>query len=175
MVSLSAQEMIPFSAPNASGAPSAQELGHFSAREAVGIPFRAGFASFSCPEPPRSTFCAGFRVFSCPAGGGYPLPRRNCRLFLPGAASEHPPRRIWGIFLLGRRVNPKKYLCSTKKRLPRMRKTLKCGRIYKPSSVLQTDARKHPKKLLSFICRSLPPSNGRATLDCWYTWPCRLQ
>ena len=62
-----------------------------------------------------------------------------------------------------------------KKRLPHSQKTLKCGRIYKPSSVLQTGARRHPKKLLSFICCSLPPSNGRATLDCWYTWPCRLQ
>ena len=106
-VSHSAQEMIPFSAPNASVAPSAPEMGCFSARQAG--------------------------------------------------------------------VQSGKYLCSTKKRLPRMRKTLKCGRIYKPSSVLQTDARRHPKKLLSFIYCSLPPSNGRATLDCWYTWPCRLQ
>ena len=37
LVSLSAQEMIPFYARNASGAPSAQDLGQFSAREAVGI------------------------------------------------------------------------------------------------------------------------------------------
>ena len=171
----SAPDLPPFPARNRLGAPSAPELGCFPARQAVGNPFRAGFASFSCPEPPRSTFCAGFGAFFCPGGGRYSLPRRICLLFLSGTASEHLPRRIWTVFLRGRRVNPKKYLCSTKKRLPRMRKTLKCGRIYKPSSVLQTGARRHPKKLLSFICCSLPPSNGRATLDCWYTWPCRLQ
>ena len=124
------------------------------------------------------SYCKYFWVkqtFSTSAGGWYPLPRRKCYLFLLQMPPGHPQRRIWGIFLSGRRVNPEKYLCSTKKRLPRMRKTLKCGRIYKPSSVLQTGARRHPKKLLSFICCSLPPSNGRATLDCWYTWPCRLQ
>ena len=64
---------------------------------------------------------------------------------------------------------------ATKNVLRLSRRTLDCGRIYKPSSVLQTGARRHPKKLLSFICRSLPPSNGRATLNCWYTWPCRMQ
>ena len=70
----------------------------------------------------------------------------------------------------------KKYPPTNKKKRPSpKRRTLNCGRIYKPSSVLQTDARRHPKKLLSFICRSLPPSNGRATLNCWYTWPCRMQ
>ena len=175
LVSHSAPEKMPFSAWDRLGAPSAQDLGCFPAREAVGIPFCAGKDTFFCLEPPRSTFRARFGVFSCSAGGWYSIPRRKRCLFLPGVALKHLLRRLWGIFLLGRRVNPEKYLCSTKKRLPRMRKTLKCGRIYKPSSVLQTGARRHPKKLLSFICCSLPPSNGRATLDCWYTWPCRLQ
>ena len=104
LVSHSAQEMIPFSARNRLGAPSAQEFGRFSAREAVGVLFRAGFAAFSCLQPPRSTFCAGFRVFSCSAGGWYPLPRRKCYLFLLQMPPGHPQRRIWGIFLPGRRV-----------------------------------------------------------------------
>ncbi len=33
----------------------------------------------------------------------------------------------------------------------------------------------YPKRLLSFIWCSLPPGNGRATLNCRYTWPCRMQ
>ena len=37
--------------------------------------------------------------------------------------------------------------------------------VYKPDSVL--------KESLSFIWCSLPPDNGRAALDCRYTWPCR--
>ena len=154
------------------------------------MPFYAFTASGALPRlrPPLRRIC---RLFLHQMPPWY-LPRRKWGVFLPSRrvvspsaqkmlpfsapnASGHPQRRIWGIFLLGRRVNPEKYLCSTKKRLPRMRKTLKCGRIYKPSSVLQTGTRRHPKKLLSFICCSLPPSNGRATLDCWYTWPCRLQ
>ena len=121
------------------------------------------------------------------------LPRRNLGVFLLGrrvvstSAQEmipffcpEPPlttfRAGLGAFPCptGGRT-PENTFVQRKKRLPRMRKTLKCGRIYKPSSVLQTGARRHPKKLLSFICCSLPPSNGRATLDCWYTWPCRLQ
>ena len=43
--------MIPFSASNASGAPSAPELGCFPAREEVGVLFRAGNDTFFCPEP----------------------------------------------------------------------------------------------------------------------------
>ena len=58
-VSRSAPEMMPFSAWNASEAPSAQELVCFSAREAVGIPFRAGNDTFFCPNPLRGSFCAG--------------------------------------------------------------------------------------------------------------------
>ena len=77
LVSLSAQEMIPFSAPNASGAPSAQELGHFSAREAVGIPFRAGNDTFFCLDCLRGTFCAGFGAFFFSGGGWSHFPRRK--------------------------------------------------------------------------------------------------
>jgi hypothetical protein len=59
VVSHFAQEKMPFSAPNASGAPSAQDLGHFPARQAGGDPFRAGKDAFFCLELPLSTFCAG--------------------------------------------------------------------------------------------------------------------
>ena len=100
---LPAQEKMPFSARNASAAPFAQDLGHFPARQAGGILFCAGKDAFVCLEPPRSTFCAGCGAFSCPAGGWYPIPRRKRCLFLPGTATEHLLRRIWGIFLPGRR------------------------------------------------------------------------
>ena len=77
MVSLSAPEMIPFSARNRLGAPFAADLGHFPARQAGGIPFCAGNDTFFCPEPPRSTFRAGFGAFSCPAGGWYSILRQK--------------------------------------------------------------------------------------------------
>ena len=48
---------------------SAQDLPPFPARQASGIPFRAGNDTFFCPELPRSTLRAGFGAFSCPAGG----------------------------------------------------------------------------------------------------------
>ena len=96
--------MTPFSAPNDSDAPSAQDLGCFSARQAVGAPFRAGTLTLLGAKPLRSTFRAGFGVFFCSAGGCHPVPRRKRYLFLPRAASEHLPRRIWSVFLLGRRL-----------------------------------------------------------------------
>ena len=137
---------------------SAQELGHFSAREASDAPSAQDLVCFSARQAVGIPFSAGKDAFFC-------------------------PKCLRGTFRAGRKAFScsagecaiGKILLFKKKRLPRMRKTLRCGRIYKPSSVLQTGARRHPKKLLSFICCSLPPSNGRATLDCWYTWPCRLQ
>ena len=77
LVSHSAQEKMPFSAPNASGAPSAQDLGRFSARQAGGIPFCAGKDTFFCFKYLRGTFRAGFGAFSCPADGWYPILRRK--------------------------------------------------------------------------------------------------
>ena len=86
---------------------------HFLPRQAGGILFCAGNDTFFCAEPPRSIFRAGFWAYSCPEGGWYPIPRRKRYLFLPGTASEHLLRRIWGIFLPGRRLvsrsAPKKY------------------------------------------------------------------
>ena len=65
----SAQKMIPFSAQNPSRAPSAQEFGCFSARQANGIPFRAGNDTFFCSKCLRGTFRAGLGAFFCSAGG----------------------------------------------------------------------------------------------------------
>ena len=70
VVSLSAQEKIPFSAQSCLGAPFAPDLGHFPAREAVGIPFCAGKDTFFCAEPPRSTFRAGMQPAAQIYGGG---------------------------------------------------------------------------------------------------------
>ena len=103
-VQSSAQEKMPFSARNHSGAPSAQDLGCFSARQAVGIPFCAGKDTFFCLECLRVTFQAGFGVFFCPEGGWYPVLRRKRYLFLLETTPEHLLRRIWGVFLRGRRV-----------------------------------------------------------------------
>ena len=83
LVSLSAREKIPFSAWNASVAPSAQEMWHFSAQEAgvfssarEKIPFSARNASkapfaqdlwhFSAREAGGIPFCAGKDTFFCP-------------------------------------------------------------------------------------------------------------
>ena len=80
VVSHSEQEKMPFSAPNASGAPSAPDLGHFPARKAVGIPFCAGKDAFFCSKCLWGTFRAGFGAFSCPVGVWYPVPRRKMQL-----------------------------------------------------------------------------------------------
>ena len=73
-------------------------------RQAGGIPFRADSAPFFCLECLWSTFRAGFGAFFCPAGGRYPILRRKRCLFLLQMPTEHLPRRIWGIFLPGRRL-----------------------------------------------------------------------
>ena len=104
MVSRSVLILPPFSAWNASGVPSAQDLGHFPAREAGGIPFCAGKDAFFCLECLWGTFRAGFGAFSCPGGVWYPISRRKRCLFLLQMPLGHLLRRIWGIFLPGRRV-----------------------------------------------------------------------
>ena len=52
---------------------------------------------------------------------GIPIPRRKRCLFLPGIASEHLPRRLSGVFLLGRRLvshsAPEKMPFSARNRL----------------------------------------------------------
>ena len=73
-------------------------------RQAGGIPFRADSAPFFCPECLWGTFRAGFGAFSCPGGGWYPILRRKRCLFLLQMPLGHLPRRIWGIFLPGRRL-----------------------------------------------------------------------
>ena len=104
VVAHSAQEKMPFSAWNRLEAPSAPDLGCFPAREAGGMPFCGGKDTFFCPESPWNIFRAGFGVFFCPGGGWYPILRWKRCIFLLGVASEHLLRRIWGVFLPGRRL-----------------------------------------------------------------------
>ena len=97
-------EKIPFyaftapAAPAEVAAPSAQDLPPFSARNRPGAP--------SAPE---------FGCVSARQAVGILFRAENDTFFMPGADPEHLLRRIWGIFMPGRRANPRKYLCSTKK------------------------------------------------------------